>query len=88
MFDTDSGVAQIVEHVKTTPKAPSERTELPIPPRLEAIIMQCLEKDPADRFQSARDMAAALREVPLAEPWDARRADEWWDLHMRTASVA
>ena len=50
--------------------------------------MTCLEKDPADRFQGAREMAAALREVSFAEPWDARRADEWWDLHVREASVA
>ena len=26
-----NGVAQIVEHVKTAPKLPSERTELPVP---------------------------------------------------------
>ena len=88
VFETDSGVAQIVEHVKTVPEPPSARTELPIPSRLEAIVMKCLEKDPADRFQDAREMAAALHKVPLTEPWDARRADEWWDLHMRVASVA
>jgi len=88
VFDTESGVAQVVEHVKTRLKPPSERTELPMPPGLEAIIMKCLEKDPADRFQDAGEMAAALREVPLAQPWDVRRADEWWDLHMRAASAA
>ena len=33
-------------------------------------------------------MATVLREVPLTEAWDARRADEWWDQHMRAASVA
>ena len=88
VFETDSGGAQIVEHVKTAPEPPSTRTELPIPSGLEAVIMKCLEKDPADRFQGAREMAAALREVPLTEPWDAGRADQWWDLHMRAASVA
>ena len=88
VFETESGGAQIVEHVKTTPPPPSARTERPVPSELDAIIMRCLRKDPADRFQGARDMAAALREVPLAEPWDARRADQWWDLHMRAASVA
>ena len=88
VFETDGGLAQIVEHVKTAPTPPSERTELLIPSALEAIIMTCLAKDPADRFQSVREMAAALREVPLAEPWDSRRADAWWDLHMREASVA
>ena len=88
VFETDSSRAQIVEHVKTTPEPPSTRTGLPIPFELEALIMKCLEKDPADRFQGARERAAALREVPLTEPWDAGRADEWWDLHMRAASVA
>ena len=88
VFETESGVAQVVEHVKTPPTPPSEQTELPIPPGLEAIIMKCLEKDPSDRFQSAGEMAAALRDVPLAEPWGVRRADEWWDLHPRTASAA
>ena len=88
VFQTESSRAQIVEHVKTTPEPPSARTELPIPSELEAIIMKCLEKDPADRFQGPREMATVLREVPLTEAWDARRADEWWDQHMRAASVA
>ena len=52
VFQTESSRAQIVEHVKTTPEPPSARTELPIPSELEAIIMKCLEKDPADRFKA------------------------------------
>jgi serine/threonine-protein kinase len=86
VFETHSSAAQLVEHVKTTPTPPSQRTELPIPPGLDAIVMKSLEKNPADRFQIAEDMAAALHDVPLSEPWDTRRADGWWDLHMRTAS--
>jgi serine/threonine protein kinase len=31
-----------------------------VPPLLERILLHCLEKDPADRFQSARDIAFAL----------------------------
>ena len=31
-----------------------------VPPLLERIVHHCLEKDPADRFQSARDIAFAL----------------------------
>ena len=87
VFDTASGVAQIVEHVKTVPTPPSARLDLPLPSRLEAIIMTCLEKDPTNRFQDARAMSAALREVPLAEPWDTGRPEAWWDLHLRDPSV-
>ena len=34
-----------------------------IPPRAEALVRRCLEKDPDHRFQSARDLAFALREI-------------------------
>ena len=33
-----------------------------IPPGLDRIVRHCLEKDPAERFQSARDVVFALRE--------------------------
>jgi hypothetical protein len=32
----------------------------PVPPSLDRIVRRCLEKDPEDRFQSARDVAFAL----------------------------
>ena len=49
-----------------------------IPDGLQRIVRRCLEKDPEERFQSARDLAFALRQltgssttaplVPLAAP--------------------
>src|SRR6185503_18425599 len=33
-------------------------------PALEAIVRHCLEKDPRERFQSARDLAFQLRMLP------------------------
>src|SRR6266702_1613757 len=38
-----------------------------VPPGLARVVRRCLEKDPARRYQSARDLAFAL-EVPRAEP--------------------
>ena len=42
--------------------------ELPdaVPPALRQIVAECLEKDPAARFDSARDLAFALRAVSVA----------------------
>jgi tetratricopeptide (TPR) repeat protein len=34
-----------------------------IPPRVDAVVRRCLEKNPEHRFQSARDLAFALREI-------------------------
>jgi hypothetical protein len=36
---------------------------VPMPPALDAILHRCLEKDPARRFQSAADLAFALRSI-------------------------
>ncbi len=34
-----------------------------IPPQLEKVVMKCLQKDPAERFESAADLATALHRM-------------------------
>lgn len=55
--------------------APPARTANPGPPALERIVRRCLEKDPADRFQSAADLQFALEAVrdPDPSPSPSRR---------------
>jgi len=88
VFEGKNEVAVIVEHVRTQPTPPSQRSELEIPPEFDEIVMKCLEKDPENRYQNARELAAALGSVPLSRPWDARGAGEWWDLHSLELSAA
>jgi eukaryotic-like serine/threonine-protein kinase len=67
------------DHLKTKPIPPSKRRpDLAIPERLEALILQCLEKKPGDRPASARAFADALGEVP-ALGWSKADAMKWWD---------
>jgi serine/threonine-protein kinase len=78
VFPAASPVGTIVEHVRKTPEPPSSRTAMPIPAALDRIILTCLEKEAEDRFQAAENLAAALASVRFRDPWDNRRAADWW----------
>jgi serine/threonine protein kinase len=62
---------------------PMERPGEPVPPSLERVVRRCLEKDPEDRFQSARDVAFALEALSSATgkipdaPLPAPRRSRW-----------
>jgi serine/threonine protein kinase len=62
----------LLMHKQTEPEKPSERNPtLGIPKEAEAAIMRALEKDPAKRFQSARELRQALlNEKPCEQPAD------------------
>ncbi|HMU60878.1 MAG TPA: protein kinase [Gemmatimonadales bacterium] len=55
----------LAAHVMQTPE-PVSRLRPGISPAFEAIVMKCLAKRPADRFQSAEELVTALE--PLATP--------------------
>jgi serine/threonine-protein kinase len=80
-FPTENSVELIVDHVKTVPVPPSELSEVPIPPELDALVMRLLEKKPEDRFRSAGEAEAALEEIQFSEHWAQASARAWWELH-------
>lgn len=82
VFSGSSGVAMAVAHVQSVPVPPSNRTEIDIPDSLERIVLWCLEKDPAHRPQSARDLSAALDTVNARESWNSADAERWWTINM------
>ncbi len=69
-------------HVQEKPIPPSRRSELDIPGALEEIILACLEKDPADRPQTASELDRLLAECGLDGEWSGKKAQEWWALHL------
>jgi serine/threonine-protein kinase len=81
VFDGSTPMETMVHHTRTQPAAPSERTEIEVPQRLEEIILSCLEKDPDDRPQNVDELDDALGGVPLDEEWTEDRAREWWSVH-------
>jgi eukaryotic-like serine/threonine-protein kinase len=81
VFEGPGAVKVIADHVHTPPIPPSSRTDLPIPPDLDALILECLAKDPAKRPTSAAVLQSRLQAIPIATPWTSERAEHWWDLH-------
>ena len=60
-FNDPSAPAVLVKQLIEQPQHPSlRRPDIAVSPALEAIALRCLEKDPAARFQTADDFAAAL----------------------------
>jgi len=85
VFPDENPVSMALKHVQARPDPPSQRTELQIPSDLERIVLHCLEKDPAARPATARDLNAMLAtcDVPA---WTDDHAAEWWGRHLPPTS--
>ena len=59
-FDGDNPVAVAMQHLHAAP-APIQSLAPDVPPAVVQICMHAMEKNPAMRYQSARDMAADLK---------------------------
>lgn len=71
-FSRDTSAETVVAILKEDPPDLSQILKS-IPSELEQLILHCLEKNPEQRFQSARDLAFALRVIET-ESW--QRADQ------------
>jgi serine/threonine-protein kinase len=78
VFDAPSVVEVCGHHLHTEPVPPSRRTDRPIAPDLERLILECLAKDPGARPQTARDLERRLEACAIAEPWTPDAAHAWW----------
>jgi serine/threonine-protein kinase len=81
VFEGATPMALLMHHVKTPPEPPSARTELPVPPELDRLVLECLAKDPAERPQTARELSRRLGEIAVAEAWTEEHARRWWRMH-------
>jgi serine/threonine-protein kinase len=78
VFQAKSVVELFAHHLHTPPDPPSFRSGRRIPDDLERVILRCLAKRPADRYDSAKALQHALDRCAENSPWDNDRALEWW----------
>ncbi len=67
-----------MKHVRAIPDPISKRLEGGVSPRLEALILLCLAKAPADRPEHARKIMEELAQCQPLQPWTREDADLWW----------
>jgi serine/threonine protein kinase/cell division protein FtsN len=60
-FEGDTPVAIALKQIRELPKRPCEMVPT-LPAHTEAVILKCLRKDPAKRFQSVDELDAALQD--------------------------
>ena len=80
VFEGGASLQVIAKHIQETPVPPSRRTELPIDPGLDRIVMACLAKKPQDRPPTAAELDRELAELH-SDPWSQEEAQRWWRQH-------
>ncbi len=89
VFEGASVVEVCAHHLHTRPAPPSERLGRALPPALEVLVLQCLEKDPKRRPSSARALLERLAEDLDTGDWSEAAAFEWWrEREARRAAAA
>jgi len=76
-FVRDSTVQTLAAHLAEPVVAP-DRHRPEVPADLQAVVLRCLEKDPARRFPNADELAQALARCRCADQWTRERAAAWW----------
>jgi hypothetical protein len=88
LFESESAAEICRKRLSESPVPPTERGGRPICGQLEAAIMRCLERDPADRPQSAHELIGLLSASPRHADWTVERRAAWWAAHRESLAQA
>src|SRR6185369_5198296 len=70
-FESNTLMGVITKHLLDPPVPPSQRRpDLGITPVIDAIVLRAMEKDPAARFQTMKELFAALEGTSTDTPMD------------------
>jgi serine/threonine-protein kinase len=78
VFEAQTRHDMLVMHAHQKPIPPSKRLGHPLHEGLEAVVMQCLQKNPDRRPQTARELDELLAELAIQPTWNDDRAELWW----------
>ncbi|HEX6209745.1 MAG TPA: response regulator [Methylomirabilota bacterium] len=80
-FQAGDPMTLLMHHSSTTPEPPSTLSPTAVPADVDAIVLECLSKDPADRPASADLLWARLDTLSIGRQWTQALARGWWEQH-------
>ena len=86
VFEADTPVKMMLQHIQTPAEPPSRYSELEIPAELDEALLACLAKNPAERPADTVELAHRLGRITMAESWTKERAEAWWDTNLPAAA--
>ena len=82
VFDAETPMKMLMQHLHAQPLPPSKRTEVPIPRELDELVLACLDKDPDKRPQNAEELFHLACGCRSCEGWTQAAAAQWWKVHL------
>jgi serine/threonine-protein kinase len=82
VFEADTSMKMLMQHLHAQPEPPSLRTEIPVPRELDDLILACLQKDPKLRPQDAGELYQMAHRVRIRDEWSSGEAKRWWRAHL------
>ena len=86
-FVDENPMKVLIAHTHEQPMPPSYHNP-EVPDDLVQVVMRCLQKNPADRYQTALELAAALEDCNDFGRWTQDNARDWWDRRNSLQSLA
>jgi serine/threonine-protein kinase len=82
VFEAETPMKMLMQHIQAQPIPPSHRTELRVPRELDELVLACLEKDPDRRPQNAQELFRMAHDCKTCESWSQDLAQSWWESHL------
>jgi serine/threonine-protein kinase len=83
----ETGLQMLMRRLQDDPLPPSQRTELPVPAALDAVVLACLARRREDRPSGAADLRHRLDALGIP-PWTDDEAAQWWARHRPAVAPA
>jgi hypothetical protein len=79
VFTGDTALQIVARHTSAQPTAPSRHSKFDISPRLDELVLGCLEKKPGDRPGTVRELGDWLGQCEVEAGWTRGDALRWWE---------